>query len=81
MAWSRRVAMGIGCWRAEISGAAKAAERLREAAAKPFTALSDVPLSITISAGVATFRADTADGKALLAEADRALYAGQDGGS
>jgi diguanylate cyclase (GGDEF)-like protein len=64
----------------EVSGAAKAAERLREAAAKPFTALAEVPLSVTISLGVAGLRADTADGKALLGEADKALYASKAGG-
>ncbi len=64
----------------QIAGAAKAAERLREAAAKPFTALSEVPLSVTISAGVSALRPDTADGKALLAEADKALYASKAAG-
>jgi diguanylate cyclase (GGDEF)-like protein len=64
----------------EISGAAKAAERLRVAAATPFTALAEVPLSVTISLGVATLRPDTADGKALLAEADKALYASKTAG-
>jgi len=64
----------------QIGGAAKAAERLRAAAAKPFMALSEVPLSITISAGVTTFRPDTTDGKAFLGEADKALYASKAAG-
>jgi diguanylate cyclase (GGDEF)-like protein len=64
----------------ELSGAQIAAERLREAAAKPFTALGEVPLSITISAGVTSLRPDTPDAKALLSEADQALYASKNGG-
>jgi diguanylate cyclase (GGDEF)-like protein len=64
----------------EISGATIAAERLREAASKPFTALGEVPLSLTISVGVTCFRPAVADAKALLAEADQALYASKHAG-
>jgi diguanylate cyclase (GGDEF)-like protein len=58
----------------ELSGATKAAERLREAVAMPFGTMAETSLSLTISIGVTQFRADTADGKALLNEADQALY-------
>jgi diguanylate cyclase (GGDEF)-like protein len=64
----------------EISGATIAAERLREAASKPFTALGEVPLTLTISLGVTCFRPAVADAKALLAEADQALYASKHAG-
>jgi diguanylate cyclase len=50
----------------EISGAVKAAERLREAVAKPFAAGIEAPLAVTISLGVTGLRADTNGAKALL---------------
>jgi diguanylate cyclase (GGDEF)-like protein len=58
----------------DATGAALAAERLREAVSQPFTALGDLELQLTISIGVTTFREDAADPKALLGEADHALY-------
>jgi diguanylate cyclase (GGDEF)-like protein len=64
----------------EISGAQIAAERLREAAAKPFTALAEAPLAVTISLGVTTFRPEVAEAKMLLSEVDQALYASKQGG-
>ena len=51
------------------------AERLREAIA----ASGDDP-AVTISAGVATFPLDAADGEALVGRADAALYASKHGG-
>jgi diguanylate cyclase (GGDEF)-like protein len=64
----------------ETSGAEIAAERLRNAAATPFSSMADTPLVVTISIGVTSFRADTADAQALLSEADQALYASKQGG-
>jgi diguanylate cyclase (GGDEF)-like protein len=64
----------------EIDGATIAAERVREAARKPFAALAETELSVTISVGVTSARPDTADAKALLAEADHALYASKQAG-
>jgi diguanylate cyclase (GGDEF)-like protein len=63
-----------------ITGASIAAERLRTAVAIPFAASEDLTLSITISIGVTTFRADTDGVKGLLAEADGVLYASKRGG-
>jgi diguanylate cyclase (GGDEF)-like protein len=63
-----------------LPGAIIAAERVREAAARPFAASNGIPLSITISVGVTSLRPDTADAKALLGEADHALYASKEGG-
>jgi diguanylate cyclase (GGDEF)-like protein len=64
----------------ELSGGTIAAERLRQAAAKPFSVLKEVPLSVTISVGVTSLRPDTADSKTLLSEADQALYGSKKGG-
>jgi diguanylate cyclase (GGDEF)-like protein len=64
----------------DVEGAALAAERLREAARKPFKTLADVDLTLTISLGVTGFRPEAADPRTLLAEADRALYASKQGG-
>ena len=64
----------------DVTGAALAAERLREAVRQPFTAMSDIPLTLTISIGVTGFRAEAADVTTLLGEADRALYASKQGG-
>jgi diguanylate cyclase (GGDEF)-like protein len=64
----------------DLDGAALAAERLREAARKPFKTLADVDLTLTISLGVTGFRPASADAKTLLGEADRALYASKEGG-
>ena len=64
----------------DVTGAALAAERLREAARKPFKTLADVDLTLTISLGVTEFRPEAADPKMLLEEADRALYASKEGG-
>ena len=64
----------------DVAGAALAAERLREAARKPFKTLAEVDLTLTISLGVTGFRPEAADPQALLAEADRALYASKQGG-
>jgi len=63
-----------------LPGARIAAERLREAAARPFTTSAGTPLSFTISVGVTCLRPDTADAKTLLAEADHALYASKQAG-
>jgi diguanylate cyclase (GGDEF)-like protein len=63
-----------------LPGAMIAAERVREAVARPFSASNGTPLSITISVGVTCLRPDTADAKALLGEADQALYASKEGG-
>jgi diguanylate cyclase (GGDEF)-like protein len=64
----------------DVEGAALAAERVREAARKPFKTLADVDLTLTISVGVTGFRPDAADPKLLLGEADRALYLSKEGG-
>ena len=64
----------------DVAGAALAAERLRAAARQPFETLADVDLTLAISLGVTEFRAEAADPTALLAEADRALYASKQGG-
>jgi diguanylate cyclase (GGDEF)-like protein len=64
----------------DVEGAALAAERLREAARKPFKTFAEVDLTFTISIGVTEFRPEAADPKTLLAEADRALYASKEGG-
>jgi diguanylate cyclase (GGDEF)-like protein len=61
------------------TGAAIAAERLRQAVAVQFPA-GELSLSITISVGVTTLRANTDGVKALLSEADAALYASKHGG-
>ena len=58
----------------EISGAVTAAERVRQAVAKPFNAAADVPLAVTVSVGVTHMRPGTETAKALLSEADQALY-------
>jgi len=61
-------------------GAMQAAERLRHSVgAAPFT-VNQVGLPITISLGVALVRPADADLRALLARADRALYAAKAGG-
>jgi diguanylate cyclase (GGDEF)-like protein len=57
-----------------VSGAEIAAERLRQAVAKPFAASAEVSLALTISLGVTELRPETAAAKTLLAEADQALY-------
>ena len=64
----------------ELSGAVIAAERVREAAAKPFATSAGTTLSLTISVGVSCLRPDTADAKTLLSEADQALYASKQAG-
>ena len=64
----------------DVEGAALAAERLREAARKPFKTLAEVDLTLTISLGVTGFRPEVTDPKVLLGEADRALYASKEGG-
>jgi diguanylate cyclase (GGDEF)-like protein len=64
----------------DVEGAALAAERLRDAARKPFKTMADVDLTLTISLGVTEFRPEAADPKTLLSEADRALYASKQGG-
>jgi diguanylate cyclase (GGDEF)-like protein len=58
----------------EVSRALIAAERLRHAVAKPFGVGPDLSLAVTISLGVTELRPDTAGAKALLSEADQALY-------
>ena len=63
----------------EISGAAIAAERLREAVAKPFSG-AGVALAVSISIGVTGLRADTGSPEILLSEADQALYASKQNG-
>jgi len=64
----------------EVSGATIAAERLRTAVAVPFMAGGENNLTITISVGVTSFRADTEGAKGLVSEADTALYASKRGG-
>jgi two-component system cell cycle response regulator len=64
----------------DFEGAVLAAERVRAAVRKPFKALFDVRLSVTISIGVTSFRPDVADAKTLIGEADQALYASKQGG-
>jgi diguanylate cyclase (GGDEF)-like protein len=64
----------------ELSGASKAAERLRVAVSAPFGTLAETTLSLTISLGVTQLRPDTADANALLAEADSALYTSKQSG-
>jgi len=63
-----------------LGGALIAAERLRVAAARPFPNATGNELAVTISIGVTSLRADTADTAALLSEADQALYASKQGG-
>ena len=63
----------------EISRAAIAAERLREAVAKPFSG-AGVALAVSISIGVTGLRADTGSPEILLSEADQALYASKQNG-
>src|SRR3954447_2832384 len=63
-----------------LSGAVIAAERLREAPAKPFALSTGATLALTISVGISSLRRDTADAKTLLGEADQALYASKEGG-
>jgi len=63
-----------------LTGAAIAAERLRQAVAHPFTAGGEISLAITISVGVSSLRAETDGVKGLLSEADAALYASKHGG-
>jgi diguanylate cyclase (GGDEF)-like protein len=63
----------------EISGAEIAAERLREAVAKPFSG-AGVPLAVSISIGVTGLRADTGSPEILLSEVDQALYASKQNG-
>jgi diguanylate cyclase (GGDEF)-like protein len=62
------------------TGAAIAAERLRQAVAVQFPADGELSLSITISIGVTCLRANTDGVKGLLSEADAALYASKRGG-
>jgi diguanylate cyclase (GGDEF)-like protein len=64
----------------EISGALIAAERLRQAVAKPFSGGVNIPLAITVSTGVTCLRPDSAGATSLVAEADHALYASKQGG-
>jgi diguanylate cyclase (GGDEF)-like protein len=64
----------------DLTGVTLAAERVRAAARRPFTALPDVALSVTVSIGVTSLRPDIADAKGFIAEADQALYASKQGG-
>jgi diguanylate cyclase (GGDEF)-like protein len=64
----------------EISGAEIAAERLRKGVEKPFSATADLSLTVTISVGVTTLRSDSDGAKALVSEADQALYASKEAG-
>ncbi|HEY7376522.1 MAG TPA: diguanylate cyclase [Polyangia bacterium] len=64
----------------EVSGAAIAAERLRQAVAKPFQVSADLSLAVTISLGVSDLRPGTDSAKALLSEVDQALYASKQTG-
>lgn len=63
------------------AGARMIAERLRAAvAAEPVPVAEGVALPITVSVGLAVFPSDAADDAALLAAADRALYAAKQRG-
>jgi diguanylate cyclase (GGDEF)-like protein len=59
---------------AERASAAEAAERIRARVGSEPIAVDGAALAVTISAGVASFPADAADGPALVARADARLY-------
>lgn len=63
------------------AGAAMIAERIRHAiAAAPIPIDGEEPVHLTVSAGIAAYPEDGADGEALLAAADKALYAAKRAG-
>ena len=61
-------------------GAEHLAERVREAVAKNRLVFEGATLSLTASFGLAVWPGDGKDPDALLASADRALYAAKQGG-
>ncbi|OYQ36527.1 hypothetical protein CHU95_04755 [Niveispirillum lacus] len=60
--------------------AAQIADRLRTKLSSTMVTEGDVSVAVTVSVGVATFGSGTATMEALMAEADRALYAAKDQG-
>lgn len=65
----------------DLNGAVDVARRIREAvAAAPISVASDVALPITVSVGVAALSREATTAAALLAHADKALYAAKAGG-
>jgi diguanylate cyclase (GGDEF)-like protein len=70
----------VVCPRSTAAAAEMAAERMRLAVAANATTWSGVPLSVTISAGVAERGASTRDAEELLRAADEALYAAKQAG-
>ncbi|HEV8253757.1 MAG TPA: sensor domain-containing diguanylate cyclase [Vicinamibacteria bacterium] len=65
---------------ADEAGALKLAERVREALEKEQPVFEGARLAVTASLGAAVWPQDGADGEALLAAADRALYAAKEAG-
>jgi diguanylate cyclase (GGDEF)-like protein len=65
---------------ADESGALKLAERVREAIEKERLVFEGARLAVTASIGAAVWPQDGAEGEALLAAADRALYAAKEAG-
>jgi diguanylate cyclase (GGDEF)-like protein len=65
---------------ADEAGALKLAERVREAIEKERLVFEGARLAVTASLGAAVWPQDGADDAALLAAADRALYAAKEGG-
>ncbi len=64
---------------ADLEGARKAADKLRERIARTPFRFKGEPLTITLSAGIAQFRGED-DPQAVLARADEALYRAKRGG-
>jgi diguanylate cyclase (GGDEF)-like protein len=63
------------------TGAAAIAERIRNAiAAEPIPVDGEASVYLTVSAGIAAYPEDGAEGEALLAAADKALYTAKRGG-
>jgi diguanylate cyclase (GGDEF)-like protein len=64
----------------DASGAEQLGERIRRAVEEHQTVFEGARLAVTVSAGAAVWPADGADEAALLAAADRALYAAKQAG-
>lgn len=70
----------VVCPETDLDGAALAAERIREAVAETTIQIRDTRITPTISAGVAQRQPAHASPDALLAQADRLLYAAKQAG-